>query len=56
MDYAILTGGDIAPMGKEGVTAIHKVFDWSNTSKRGLVITFYQITLSRYYQKIDVVM
>lgn len=25
MDYAILTGGDVAPMGRDGVTAIHKV-------------------------------
>jgi len=38
MDYAIITGGDIAPMGKEGVTAIHKVFDWGATSKKGLIL------------------
>ncbi|CAG0881751.1 unnamed protein product [Cyprideis torosa] len=38
MDYAILTGGDIAPMGREGVTAIHKVFDWANTSRKGLLL------------------
>nr|ASV50719.1 ATPase family AAA domain-containing protein 3 [Lissorhoptrus oryzophilus] len=38
MDYAILTGGDIAPMGKEGVTAIHKVFDWANSSRKGLLL------------------
>jgi hypothetical protein len=25
LDYAIMTGGDVAPMGKDGVTAIHKV-------------------------------
>ena len=25
MDYAILTGGDVAPMGRDGVTAVHKV-------------------------------
>ena len=35
MDYAIMTGGDIAPMGREGVTAMHKVFDWAKTSNRG---------------------
>lgn len=35
MDYAIMTGGDVAPMGREGVTAMHKVFDWAGTSKRG---------------------
>ncbi|ESO88766.1 hypothetical protein LOTGIDRAFT_72085, partial [Lottia gigantea] len=38
MDYAIMTGGDIAPMGKEGVTAMHKVFDWAQTSRRGVLL------------------
>lgn len=38
MDYAILTGGDIAPMGRDGVTAIHKVFDWANNSRKGKYI------------------
>lgn len=35
MDYAILTGGDVAPMTKDAVAAIHKVFDWANTTRRG---------------------
>lgn len=30
-----MTGGDVAPMGRDGVTAMHKVFDWANTSRRG---------------------
>lgn len=38
MDFAIMTGGDVAPMGKDAVTAIHKVFDWSHTSRRGLLL------------------
>ncbi|CAD6190230.1 unnamed protein product [Caenorhabditis auriculariae] len=38
LDYAILTGGDIAPMGRDGVSAIHKVFDWANSSRKGLVV------------------
>lgn len=38
MDYAILTGGDIAPMGRDGVTAVHKVFDWANSSRKGLLL------------------
>lgn len=38
MDYAIMSGGDVAPMGAEGVTAIHKLFDWANTSRRGLLL------------------
>lgn len=38
IDYAILAGGDVAPMGKEGVSAIHGVFDWAETSRRGLIL------------------
>ncbi|XP_010114148.1 PREDICTED: ATPase family AAA domain-containing protein 3A isoform X2 [Chlamydotis macqueenii] len=38
MDYAIMTGGDVAPMGRDGVTAMHKLFDWANTSRRGLLL------------------
>ena len=38
MDYAILTGADVSPLGKEAVTEIHKVFDWASRSNKGLVI------------------
>jgi len=38
LDYAILTGGDISPMGAQGVTAVHKVFDWANTSSKGVLL------------------
>ncbi|KAG7154591.1 ATPase family AAA domain-containing protein 3-like [Homarus americanus] len=38
MDYAIMTGGDIALLGRESVGAIHKVFDWAVTSRKGLVL------------------
>ncbi|XP_070560731.1 ATPase family AAA domain-containing protein 3-A-like [Ptychodera flava] len=38
MDYAIMTGGDVAPMGKDGVTAMHKVFDWASSSRRGVLL------------------
>ncbi|XP_011857396.1 PREDICTED: ATPase family AAA domain-containing protein 3C-like, partial [Mandrillus leucophaeus] len=38
MDDAIVTGGDVAPMGREGMTAMHKLFDWANTSRRGLLL------------------
>jgi len=38
MDYAIMTGGDVAPMGRDGVTAVHKLFDWAATSKKGLIL------------------
>jgi ATPase family AAA domain-containing protein 3A/B len=38
LDYAVLTGGDVAPLGKEAVTEIHKVFDWAKTSGKGVLI------------------
>lgn len=38
LDYAILTGGDIAPLGREAVTELHKLFDWAKTSRRGLLL------------------
>jgi len=33
-----MTGGDVSPMGREGVTAIHKVFDWASTTRKGLLL------------------
>lgn len=38
MEYAIMTGGDVAPMGKHAVAAIHKMFDWANTSRKGVLL------------------
>lgn len=38
MDYAILTGADVAPLGADAVTSIHKLFDWANTSRKGLIV------------------
>lgn len=38
MEYAILTGGDVAPLGRDAVTEIHKVFEWAHTSKKGVLL------------------
>ena len=38
LHYAIMTGGDVAPLGKEGVTEIHNLFDWANTTNKGVLI------------------
>ncbi|CAM9332168.1 unnamed protein product, partial [Phaeothamnion confervicola] len=35
LDYAIMTGGDVAPLGR---SAVHKVFDWARTSRRGVLL------------------
>eukprot|EP00596_Hydrurales_sp_CCMP1899_P010126 CAMPEP_0119035308 /NCGR_PEP_ID=MMETSP1177-20130426/2241_1 /TAXON_ID=2985 /ORGANISM="Ochromonas sp, Strain CCMP1899" /LENGTH=565 /DNA_ID=CAMNT_0006993359 /DNA_START=86 /DNA_END=1780 /DNA_ORIENTATION=+ len=38
LHYAIMTGGDVAPLGKEAVTEIHKLFDWTNTTDKGVLL------------------
>ncbi|KAG2239321.1 hypothetical protein Bca4012_024065 [Brassica carinata] len=38
LDYALMTGGDVAPLGAQAVTKIHQLFDWSKKSKRGLLL------------------
>ncbi|KAL6520036.1 hypothetical protein OROHE_017179 [Orobanche hederae] len=38
LDYAMMTGGDVAPLGPQAVTKIHEIFDWSKKSKRGLLL------------------
>lgn len=35
LDYAILAGGDVAPLGSDAITELHKVFDWAEKSGRG---------------------
>lgn len=38
LDYAIMTGGDVAPLGSDAVTEIHKVFDWASKSSKGVLL------------------
>jgi len=38
LDYAIMSGGDLGPLGKEGPNELHKLFNWASRSKRGLVL------------------
>ncbi|KAH7658753.1 ATPase family AAA domain-containing protein 3A/B protein [Dioscorea alata] len=38
LDYAMMTGGDVAPLGSEAVTKIHEIFDWAKRSKKGLLL------------------
>ena len=38
LDYAIMSGGDVAPLGGDAVTEIHKLFKWVNSSRRGVVL------------------
>ncbi|CAO2830466.1 unnamed protein product [Amaranthus hypochondriacus] len=38
LDYAMMTGGDVAPLGSQAVTKIHEIFDWAKNSKKGLLL------------------
>lgn len=38
LDYAILSGGDVAPLGGGAVTQLHETFDWAEKSRRGLLL------------------
>lgn len=48
MDFAILTGGDVAPMGRDGVTAVHKVFDWANSTRKGFRQSIFAATSNTF--------
>lgn len=38
LDYAVVTGGDFAPLGSNAVTELHKVFDWAERSRNGTIL------------------
>ncbi|BBH07929.1 AAA-type ATPase family protein [Prunus dulcis] len=38
LDYAMMTGGDVAPLGPQAVTKIHQIFDWAKKSNKGLLL------------------
>ena len=38
LDYAIMSGGDVAPLGSSAVTEIHKLFKWVNSSRKGVLL------------------
>ena len=38
MDYAIMTGGDVGPLGRDGASEINKLFSWADKSKKGMIL------------------
>lgn len=38
IDYAMMSGGDVAPLGRDAVTELHKLFDWAEKSPNGLLL------------------
>ncbi|KAJ8611253.1 hypothetical protein CTAYLR_004141 [Chrysophaeum taylorii] len=38
LEYAIMSGGDVGPLGADGVTALHALFRWARTSATGVLV------------------
>jgi len=38
LDYAIMSGGDVGPLGRDAVNELNKLFSWANSSKKGLIL------------------
>mmetsp|Transcript_2713 Transcript_2713/g.2868 ORF Transcript_2713/g.2868 Transcript_2713/m.2868 type:complete len:671 (+) Transcript_2713:188-2200(+) len=38
MDYAIMSGGDVGPLGEDAVTQLHSLFKWASNSRKGLLV------------------
>ena len=35
MDYAIMSGGDVGPLGEDAVNQLHGLFKWAASSTKG---------------------
>jgi len=38
MDFALMSGGDVGPLGCDAVTQIHSLFRWAKMSRKGLLL------------------
>jgi len=38
LDYAIMSGGDVGPLGKDAVDEVNKLFNWANRTKNGMIL------------------
>mmetsp|Transcript_89155 Transcript_89155/g.195354 ORF Transcript_89155/g.195354 Transcript_89155/m.195354 type:complete len:858 (+) Transcript_89155:162-2735(+) len=38
LEYAIMSGGDVAPLEEQAVTELHKLFQWVHRSRRGVLL------------------
>lgn len=38
LEYALMSGGDVGPLGADGVTALHALFRWGRASDTGVLI------------------
>ena len=44
MDYALMSGGDVGPLGKDAVTELHALFRWAKGSPSGLLLFIDEVT------------
>lgn len=38
LDYALMSGGDVGPLGSDAVTQIHNLFRWAKMSRKGVLL------------------
>jgi len=38
MGYAMMSGGDVVPLGRDAVSELHKIFDWAEASAKGVLL------------------
>lgn len=38
LEYAVMVGSDIAPLGKDAVTELNKIFDWAEKQRNGMIL------------------
>jgi ATPase family AAA domain-containing protein 3A/B len=38
MDYAVMSGGDVGPLGEDAVNQLHGLFQWAARSRKGLLV------------------
>ena len=38
LDWAIMSGGDVGPLGKSAATELHRVLNWARRSPKGLLL------------------
>lgn len=45
LDYAIMSGGDLGPLGQNAVSELHLLLGWAKTSPRGLLLFIDEVVL-----------
>ncbi len=38
LDYAVMTGSDVAPLGVQAVAELNKLFDWASKTPKGMIL------------------